>query len=64
MEEDEAKNMSLLALLSRGNARDDDALGVDHFSHHPARAVRPGGKHGVQSQLAGCDLLQISEENV
>src|SRR5215207_3035194 len=58
VEEDVAQDVALLALLAGGDAADDDALGVDHLAHHPARAVGGGGPDRRDADLAGGDLLE------
>ena len=54
----------LLALLVRRDARDDDALRVDHLPHDAAAAVRRGREDRVDAELLGADHLQTAEEDV
>ncbi len=64
MPEDVAQDLSLVALLAGGDAGDDDALGIDHLSHHAAAAVGGAGQDGAQSQTLGADPLEPPEEDV
>ena len=49
---------------ARRDARHHDALCVDHFSHHPARAVRCRHENRREAELLRRDFLQIAEEHV
>src|SRR5215213_447143 len=64
VEEEVAQDVALLALLAGGDAADDDALGVDHLAHHPARAVGGGGQDRGDADLASGDLLEAAEQRV
>src|SRR5690348_6466493 len=43
--------------IARRRARDDDALGVDHLSHHAPRAVRRRHQDRTQAESLRGDLL-------
>src|SRR3954468_9414365 len=61
--EDIAQDLPFVPLLARGDPRDDDALGIDHLSHHTAAAVGGAGQDGIQPQLLGAHPLEVAEKD-
>ena len=53
-----------IGVSAGGDARDDNALGVDHFAHDAAGAVGGAREEGREAELFGGDFLQVAEEDV
>src|ERR1700724_2740332 len=57
VEEHVAEDITLVAIPTGCRGRYDDALGVDHLAHHPARAVGSGHEDRIETELLGRDFL-------
>jgi len=51
-------------MAARCDAGHNNALGIDHFAHYPARTICRGHEHGRKIQALRGHLLQIAEEHV
>ncbi len=64
VKEDITKDLALVAVPFGGGARDDDALGVDHFSHDAPATVGCGHQNGRNANLGSGYFLEAAEEHV
>lgn len=53
-----------MVFLLGGDGCDDDALGIDHFSHNAAGAIGCDDEDGIEVESFGGDALEVSEEGV
>src|SRR6266498_3507503 len=55
------EDVAFMAVPARRRACDHDALGIDHFAHDTARAVRRRHQGWTEPQLLSRDALQAAE---
>lgn len=61
---DEAEDVAFFSIALGGGAGDDDALGVDHFSHDATGAISGTHEDGAKAELLSGDGLEGAEEDV
>src|SRR5579864_6638738 len=64
VEEHVTQDIALVSVPLRGGAGNDNALGIDHFSHHATTTVRCRHQVGRDADLLSRDSLQAAEQHI